>query len=82
MTKKELQSLSIEQLNEMTEQVLNDVANEVIEKLTEDEIDQLTPEVRKKLELKKKNIWTSAGLWISLIIGALVMSIIQSITSK
>ena len=82
MTKEELQTLTIEQLNEMTKQVQEEVTNEVLKKLNETEIEQLPLEVKKKLNLKRKNIWCSAELWISLILGALAMSIIQSIMGK
>lgn len=81
MNKKELQTLTIEQLNGMTEQALKAVADEVLEKLNETEIEKLPLEV-KKLNLKRKSIWCSAELWISLILGALVMSIMQSIRGK
>ena len=53
MNKKELQTLTIEQLNGMTEQALKAVADEALEKLNETEI-----------------------------LGALVMSIMQSIRGK
>lgn len=39
MNKKELQTLTIEQLNGMTEQALKAVADEVLEKLNETEIE-------------------------------------------
>lgn len=82
MKKEELQTLTIEQLNGMTEQALKAVADEVLEKLNETEIEQLPLEVKKKLKLKRKSIWCSAELWISLIISALIMSIMQSIRGK
>ena len=68
MNKKELQTLTIEQLNGMTEQALKAVADEVLEKLNETEIEKLPLEVKKKLNLKRKSIWCSAELWISLTI--------------
>lgn len=82
MNKEELQTLAIEQLNGMTEQALKAVADEVLEKLNETEIEELPLEVKKKLNLKSKSIWCSAELWITLIISALVMSIMQSIRGK
>lgn len=82
MTKDELQTLNIKQLNGITEQALKAVTNEVLEKLNETEIEQLPLEVKKKLNLIKKSIWCSAELWIPLILGALAMSIIQSINGK
>lgn len=82
MNKEELQTLTLEQLNGMTEQALKAVADEVLEKLNETEIKELPLEVKKKLNLKSKSIWCSAELWITLIISALVMSIMQSIRGK
>lgn len=82
MTKEELQTLTIEQLKGMTEQALKTVTNEVLEKLNETEIEELPLEVKKKLNLNRKSIWCSAELWITLIISALVMSIMQSIMGK
>ena len=82
MNKEELQTLTIEQLYGMTEQALKAVADEVLEKLNETEIEKRPLEVKKKLNLKRKSIWCSAELWISLILGALVMSIMQSIRGK
>lgn len=82
MNKEELQTLTIEQLNEMTEQALRAVADEVQGKLNETEIEELPLEVKKRLKLKRKSIWCSAELWITLIISALVMSIMQSIMGK
>ena len=79
MNKEELQTLTIEQLNGMTEQALKAVADE---KLNETEMEKLPLEVKKKLNLKRKSIWCSAELWISLILGALAMSIMQSIMGK
>ena len=82
MNKEELQTLTIEQLNGMTEQILKAVADEVLEKLNETEIENLPLEIKKKLNLKRKSSWCSAELWITLIISALVMSIMQSIMGK
>ena len=45
MNKKELQTLTIEQLNGMTEQALKAVADEVLDKLTETAIENLPLEV-------------------------------------
>ena len=43
MNKKELQTLTIEQLNGMTEQALKAVADEVLEKLNETENRETSP---------------------------------------
>lgn len=82
MNKEELQALTIEQLNGMAEQTLKAVADEVLENLNETEIEKLPLEVKKKFNLKRKSIWCSAELWITLIVSALVMSIMQSIMGK
>lgn len=78
MTKNELKSLVISQLNEMTETELDLIANEVVSKLSEDEIKALSPEVKKKLKISKSNL----ELWVTLIIVALIMSLIQLATGK
>ena len=79
MTKEELRSLTIEQLNGMTEEQLDVVANQVIE---EDEIKQLPKEVRNKLKISREGGLGSWKTWIALIISALVMSLMQLIMGK
>ena len=71
MTKEELRSLTIEQLNGMTE-----------EQLDEDEIKQLPKEVRNKLKISREGGLGSWKTWIALIISALVMSLMQLIMGK
>ena len=80
MTKEELRSLTIEQLNGMTEEQLDVVANQVIELL--DEIKQLPKEVRNKLKISREGGLGSWKTWIALIISALVMSLMQLIMGK
>ncbi|MCF2594919.1 hypothetical protein I6E11_14225 [Bacteroides caecigallinarum] len=82
MTKQELQSLTIEQLNSMTSEEVESIAQEVLDNLTTSEIEELSDEVRKKLGIKIKSIWKSAELWIGLIVSALIMSIMQGIFGK
>lgn len=82
LTKKELRSLSIEQLNGMTEEQLDVVANQVTEHLEEDEIEMLPKEVRKKLKISREGSLGSWKIWLTLIISALVMSLTQLIMSK
>ena len=71
MTKEELRSLTIEQLNGMTEELLE-----------EDEIKQLPKEVRNKLKISREGGLGSWKTWIALIISALVMSLMQLIMGK
>lgn len=54
MYKKQLCSLTIEQLNDMKEKQLDMIANHVIKLLEEDEIKQLPKEVRSKLKISRK----------------------------
>ncbi len=82
MTKQELQSLTIEQLNVLTPEEVDGIAQEVLNSLTTSEIEKMSDEVRKKLGIKIKSIWKSAELWIGLIISALLMSIFQGICGK
>lgn len=82
MTKDELRSLTIEQLDGMTEEQLDVIANQVIELLEEDEIKQFPKEVRKKLKISRESGLGSWNTWITLIISALVMSLIQLIMGK
>lgn len=82
MTKEELRSLTIEQLNGMTEKQLDEIANQVIELLEENEIKQLPKEVKNKLKISRKGGIGSWETWIALIISALVMSLMQLIMGK
>ena len=66
MTKEELRSLTIEQLNGMTEEQLDVVANQV----------------RNKLKISREGGLGSWKTWIALIISALVMSLMQLIMGK
>ena len=75
MTKEELRSLTIEQLNGMTEEQLDVVANQVIVK-------QLPKEVRNKLKISREGGLGSWKTWLALIISALVMSLMQLIMGK
>jgi len=79
MTREELQNLTIEKLSGMSEQQLSDVAHEVVITLTEAEIKRLPGGVRKKLGLKKGNLWE---LIITLVISAIAMSIAQLISGR
>lgn len=82
MTKDELRSLTIKQLNGMTEEQLDMIANQAIELLEEDGIKQFPKEVRKKLKISREGGLGSWNTWITLIISALVMSLIQLIMGK
>ena len=82
MTKNELKSLTFSKLNAMTESELDVIANEVVKKLSEDEIKVLPSKVRKKLKIKREGSLGSKEVWITIIIGALIMSLIQVIMGK
>lgn len=82
LTKDALRSLTIEQLNKMNEDQLNEIANMVIENLEEEEISQLSKEVRKKLKITREGSLCNWQLWISLLISALAMSLIQLIMGE
>ena len=55
---------------------------EWLKKLSEDEIKVLPSEVRKKLKIKREGSLGSKEVWITIIIGALIMSLIQVIMGK
>lgn len=80
MTKQQLKSLTIQQLNNMSEDELTKTANEVIQTLSDSEINNLPTEVKEKLEIKKESSWVKT--LIALIISALIMSIFQLIAGK
>ena len=82
MTKEELRSLTIEQLNGMTEEQLDEIANQVIELLDVNDIKRLPKEVRRKLKIIREGGLSSWNTWIALIISALVMSLMQLIMGK
>lgn len=82
LTKDELKNLSVEALNRMTEEQVINVANQVINELDEYEIELLPKDVRDKLGIKRESFWGNKSTWISLIISALAMTLVQAIMGR
>ena len=82
LTKEELRSLTVERLNGMSEEQLSDVAHQVINELEEFEIELLPKEVKKMLQIKRESLWRSKETWITLIISAVVMTLMQIILGE
>ncbi|RGR51825.1 hypothetical protein [Phocaeicola plebeius] len=79
MKHEELKSLTIEKLDGMTEEELDKVAQEVVNFLTDSEIKKLPQEVKDKLKIvKEKSAILTKEFWITVIIAALIMSLIQA----
>ena len=76
MTREELESLTINDLNQMTEKELDIVANEIVNNFADYEIEKMPNDVKEKLQLKRESFWGGPQTWITLIIGALVASIV------
>lgn len=76
MTREELESLTINDLNQMTEKELDIVANEIVNNFADYEIEKMPNDVKEKLQLKRESFWGGSQTWITLIIGALVASIV------
>lgn len=82
MTREELKSLTINDLNKMTEKELDIVANEIVNNLADYEIEKLPNEVKEKLQLKRESFWGSKETWITLILGAIAASIVQAMLGQ
>jgi hypothetical protein len=82
MLKQDLKNLTINKLNEMSEVELDQIAQEVVNKLNDQEIKALPEDVKDKLKIKKNSPGKSLSFWITIIGGALAMSLVQLAQGK